>query len=100
MLPVEARYFHESGWFATVRATPVWQDLDDRFTRHEHDNFILLDASTGYRLPHRRGVVAIEAAHLLDQKFGFQDDSFRFLDPVPFDLATDRAVMVRLTLTF
>jgi Flp pilus assembly protein TadD len=37
------------------------------------DSFWLLDASIGYRLPKRMGVVTLEARNLLDEEFRFQE---------------------------
>jgi uncharacterized protein YccT (UPF0319 family) len=41
------------------------------------DRFFLLDATVGYRLPKRWGIIALEARNLTDQQFQFQDYWFQ-----------------------
>ena len=38
---------------------------------------VLVDLAAGYRLPKRRGIIALEVTNLLDQHLAFQDESFR-----------------------
>ena len=55
--PLAARYFHPSGFFAGVRGTYVRQELDllptSTLTRNS-DEFYLVDATMGFRLPKNR----------------------------------------------
>ena len=79
-VPLVARYFHPSGFFTGVGATYVRQKVDRpaASTRGEGtDDFVVVDASVGWRLPNRRGIISLVGRNLLDRKFRFQDDSFR-----------------------
>jgi tetratricopeptide (TPR) repeat protein len=84
-VPVGARYFHPSGFFAGAGVTYVNQDVNraDFAGPEGNDNFFYLDASVGYRLPKRFGIVSFGVTNLLDQKFHYQDDSFREFQDQP-----------------
>jgi hypothetical protein len=56
------------------------------------DRFWLTDASVGYRLPKRFGIVAVEAKNLLNQSFRFQDT-----DPVSPVLRPERSIVFKFT---
>ena len=43
----------------------------------ESENFTVVNAGLGYRLPKRLGLVAFEVRNLLDREFNFQDNSFQ-----------------------
>jgi opacity protein-like surface antigen len=86
-IPLSARFFHPSGVFAT--ATGTYFDQSGEFFRigqapstdmptSGSDQFWIFDASVGYRLPDRWGIVSIEARNLFDRSFQYQDtDPFR-----------------------
>jgi hypothetical protein len=59
------------------------------------DHFWTLDSSIGYRLPHQRGVIAVELRNALDTAFSFQD-----LTPEEPTLSPKRLVTLRVTLAF
>jgi outer membrane receptor protein involved in Fe transport len=103
-VPVHIRYFAPWGLFAglgltyvdqTVRRAPVALPQGS-------DEFFVVDAAIGYRLPGRRGLVSLEVRNLLDREFRYQDDSFReFADePSIGPYIPSRTLMVRATLTF
>jgi len=78
--PLRLTYAALAGWFATARTAFVAQDVDrpdGSNTRNLDSNGVLVDLAAGYRLPKRRGVVALEVTNLLDQDLFFQDESFR-----------------------
>ncbi|HET6519060.1 MAG TPA: TonB-dependent receptor, partial [Geminicoccaceae bacterium] len=104
-LPLTVRYFHPSGVFAGLGATYVYQDVDriddPRQPLNEgHDDFVVVDASIGYRLPDRRGIISVDARNLLDERFFFQDNNFRATDTRIAPYVPDASVLVRATLSF
>ncbi len=81
-VPINVRYFNPSGFFTGVGTTYV----DQRASYDPEANpsiasgsahFFLLDATVGYRLPKRWGIVALEARNLMNQQFQFQDYWFQ-----------------------
>ena len=100
-VPLAARYFDPSGFFAEVRGTFVHQDPDRQSDILEGDDtFVLLDATTGYRLPRRAGIISVEARNLLDKGFQFQVESFRASKIRNPRFIPDRMILARLTLNF
>ncbi|WP_230314451.1 TonB-dependent receptor domain-containing protein [Candidatus Contendibacter odensensis] len=80
-VPLNVRYFSPLGFFAGAGVTYVDQrvnyDPEATATASGSDDFFLFDATVGYRLPKRYGIIALEARNLLDQQFQFQDYSFQ-----------------------
>ncbi|MCP2500001.1 MAG: TonB-dependent receptor [Deltaproteobacteria bacterium] len=102
-VPLSARFFHPSGVFAT--ATGTWFDQSGEFFRNGEapstatptsgsDRFWIVDASVGYRLPDRWGIVSIEARNLFDRSFQYQDT-----DPVRPIIQPGRTVYIKATLS-
>ncbi|HEY8519352.1 MAG TPA: FecR domain-containing protein [Gammaproteobacteria bacterium] len=103
-LPLEARYFHRSGLSVGVTGTYARQEgyfADSVFitpstsTVYGEDSFWIFDASVGYRLPNRRGIVSLNVANLFDERFQFQD-----IDPENPEFLPDRTIYLRFTLAF
>ncbi len=108
-IPLTARYFHPSGFFAGVGVTYVHQDVrrspafSFAFPNTEgSDDFVVVDAAIGWRFPNRIGVASLEVTNLLDEEFQYQDDSFReFRDePSIGPYIPDRTIIGRVTLNF
>jgi len=104
-VPANATYFHPSGWFAGVGATYVDQDVrrDAISSMAEGDSsFTLADASIGYRLPKRRGVVSLAVNNMFDKDFKYQDESYRTFSTEPYvsPYIPETTVMGRVTLSF
>jgi tetratricopeptide (TPR) repeat protein len=82
-IPLAARYFHPSGVFAGVGATFVDQRVVRTAAAEQagfsdgSDQFFVVDAAIGYRFPDRRGIASLTVNNLFDEKFLYQDDSFR-----------------------
>lgn len=55
LVPAQIGYFAPNGFYGTVGATLVHQDVEDQ----GEDEFVLFDATLGYRLPRRYGVVRV-----------------------------------------
>jgi tetratricopeptide (TPR) repeat protein len=107
-VPLEARFFHPSGLFAGMRVSFV--DQDGRFPNFltgqlesDSDQFWLLDATVGYRLPRRYGLIALEAGNLLDERFKFQDIDVDRADQTTSPrrrILPERTILGRLILSF
>ncbi|MCE5334436.1 MAG: TonB-dependent receptor [Desulfobacteraceae bacterium] len=93
-------FYHPSGFLARVRPTFVHQEGDFRVypldpVHSGTSDFCVLDASIGYRLPKRCGLIEVVARNLFDEGFYFQDT-----DPKNQSLAPRRFVGARWTLSF
>ena len=98
-VPLAVNLFHPSGLMASLRATYVNQEGTFRDAAGDlvrgSDAFWVVDASLGYRLPRRWGIITVEARNLLDERFRFQET-----DPVRPTLAPERVVLVKFTLAY
>ena len=103
-VPLTVNYFHPLGYFARLRTTYIDQEGEftsgaglptNAPTTDENDQFWLVDASVGYRLPKRYGFISAGVSNLFDEKF-------KFVDTDPFDpqIIPDRFFFTRLTLSF
>ena len=100
--PLAARFFHPSGFWAGARATYLYQDGDflvpAGFALAEISDDArtwIVDASLGYRLPKRYGLISLDVRNVFDKSFNYQDT-----DPGNPQVAPERRVMLRLTLSF
>ncbi|MEO8007887.1 MAG: tetratricopeptide repeat protein [Betaproteobacteria bacterium] len=78
LAPLTFTYRDSGGFFAQIRATYVTQTVEypaTTGTTSESDRFWLADASLGYRLPRRLGIISLNATNLFDRSFRFQDTS-------------------------
>lgn len=103
-LPLQVNYFHASGISLSLKGTYIDQKgvFQDVFVPGPFptfvdgsDDFWVFDASLGYRLPKRYGMIAFKVNNLLDKKFRFQDT-----DPENPSVFPDRFISLRLTLSF
>ena len=108
-IPLAARYFHPSGFFAGMGVTYVNQNVTRSALGMANtgfsdgsDEFVVVDAAIGYRFPDRFGAVSLEVNNLLDEEFEYQDDNFReFKDePSTGPYTPDLQVIGRLTLNW
>ena len=94
-----AGFFHPSGFRARVKATYV--DQDGEFGNvfgiiiPGDDRFWVFDASVGYRLPKRFGLITLVAKNIFDAKFNFQDT-----DPENPSIISDRGIFLNFSLFF
>ncbi len=77
--PLSVRYFSPLGFFAVLTGDFVYQNVNkkDASSSQGQDHNFLVDATVGYRLPQRRGIISLEVRNVFDSKIKFQDDSFR-----------------------
>ena len=98
--PVGVNFFHPNGASLRVKATYV--DQNGEFgnplfgaTESDSDQFWVVDAMVGYRLPKRYGIVSLEAKNLFDKGFRFQD-----IDPSNPEFVPEQAILAKITLSF
>ena len=108
-IPLTVRYFRSSGLFGELGATYVHQKVEktgflsppDLTPLAGKENFILLDAAVGYRLPKRWGSLSLEAKNILNEHFRYEDIS-RQLTPETGNLRfiPERSILARFALNF
>jgi outer membrane receptor protein involved in Fe transport len=94
-LPVELRYFGATGFTAGLRVSLVDQEGEFQQAGPGQDRFRVVDASIGYRLPKRRGVLSLNVDNLFDESFRFQD-----IDPENPSIMPERMAYLRFTFAF
>jgi tetratricopeptide (TPR) repeat protein len=99
-IPLGVNFFHPSGFYAALKGTYVNQkgSFDrqlDGLIEDGQDNFWLIDASIGYRLPKRYGFITIGVKNLFDKEFQYFD-----IDPENPRMQPGRFFFARLTLGF
>jgi tetratricopeptide (TPR) repeat protein len=108
-VPVGIRYFDPSGFFAGVLATYIDQEVvrtpdAELFIglSDGREDFVVVDASIGWRFPKRMGIAALTVRNLFDQAFRYQDDNFREFrtEPSASPYVPERQVVGRVTLYF
>jgi tetratricopeptide (TPR) repeat protein len=77
-IPVRLNFFCPKGVILKLQGTHIEQDGefgDPRFgtTEELSDQFFVIDAAVGYRLPRRYGIVTLAVKNLLDEQFNYQD---------------------------
>ena len=92
-----------AGLFAEIGANFVRQKVDLAPTStfgEDREDFITVDASIGWRLAQRRGLLSLEVRNLFDENFLFQDMNIQ--NPVPSNprFIPDRTIIGRLSLSF
>ena len=99
--PLGVNFFHPSGLYAAIKGTYVDQrgSFERQFqagiTEDGQDNFWLMDALIGYRLPKRYGFITVGASNLFGEEFQYYDT-----DPKNPRIQPTRSVYAKLTLAF
>ena len=102
-VPIGINYFSSKGFFSNLTGTFVHQKIDRMRPESDNEgteNFFLLDAALGYRLPNRRGILSIEAKNILDEAFAFRNINFFTSEPMNPRFVPTRTIFARLTLNF
>ncbi len=97
MVPMAFRYFHPSGVTGQIAANFVDQGVRGR----GGDEFLLVDAGIGYRLPKRYGIMRLGIRNIFDTDFKYQDIDNRTAtvgDIPPF--LPERTVLFQFTVAF
>jgi tetratricopeptide (TPR) repeat protein len=99
--PLSVNYFHPRGYIAKIEATYNDQTGDfllqpgSMLTEEQDEDFWIVDAALGYRLPKRRGLVSVGVSNLFDESFNFVDT-----DPFNPRVYPERLFYGRVTLAF
>ena len=102
-IPFFVNYFHPSGFFASAGPTYVWQDVRNNIGLPEgNSDFLLIDATIGYRLPKRYGIASINFLNVTNERFKYQDNSFITANDAPTisPFIPERTILGRFTLNF
>lgn len=100
-IPVNLSYFNFHGLFFSLTGTFVRQEIDRLDNvNNRTENFFLFDASLGYRLPNRRGIISLDARNLFDQSFLFRNLHFQTAEPINPIYLPARTIFTRFTLNF
>jgi tetratricopeptide (TPR) repeat protein len=100
-VPLGVGFFHPCGLSANAQAT--YYDQEGDFERQDaplgfrlpgDDQFWLVDAAIGYRLPRRYGIITIGAKNLFDESFSYADT-----DPFNPKIQPERLFFARITLS-
>ncbi len=99
-LNLEGNFFHPCGLFAGLKTSYIHQkgefgDPQSPPTTKDDDNFWVIDANVGYRLPNRRGHITLEIKNLFDDKFQYQD-----IDPTNPRIVSERQIFTRIRWVF
>ena len=99
-LPLEARYFGRTGFSAGLRVSHYTQEglfssSTSPLFEPGKDDFWVTDATFGFRLPKRRGVLSFNVDNLFDKDFRYQDIDVDNPSVIP-----ERHAYFRFTLSF
>ena len=87
--------------FFSLTGTFVRQAIDrQEISNERNQKFFLVDASLGYRLPNRSGIISLDAKNILDQSFLFRNIHFQTAEPINPMYVPTRTIFTRLTLNF
>ena len=100
--PVSLRYFHPSGFVGQVGATYVHQSANDQSgNRLGEDEFLLINAEVGFRLPKRYGIIRFGVRNLFDTEFSYRDIDNRTAQiGVPPRFLPERTLYGQATISF
>jgi len=98
-VPLGVNFFHPSGLFAGLKATWYYQDgrfenWDTATYKTADNDFWLIDAAVGYRLPKRYGIITAGVTNLFDNHtFNYWETDYKNLRIQP-----DRQFFLKVTL--
>lgn len=101
-VPIGIDYFSENGIFANLTGTFVRQNVkrEGNVENEGTERYFLIDASLGYRLPNRRGILSLEARNLFNEHFLFQHINFSTSQAVDSRFVPTRTIFARVTFNF
>ncbi len=100
-VPVGLNFFHPDGVLASLGISYVDQEVKpQRSSQQDSDNFALVNASLGYRLPKRYGIIGLEVRNLFDKNFSFQDRNFMTSELVTPQYIPEITILGKVTLNF
>jgi hypothetical protein len=98
-VPLHLSYYHRTGFFAKLGTTYVHQEAPDSEFPETKQDFWVVDAGIGYRLPKRYGLVSLDVKNLFDEEFSYQNSFNRSAQQLP-RFQPERAVFARINLWF
>ncbi len=96
-LPLTVGYFHPQGWFGKVISTYIDQKVTN-LPEEDRDDFWIVDAALGYRLPRRWGVISVGVRNLFDRSFHYQDENFNSGEAIIPLVQPERLIYCRFAL--
>ena len=101
-IPTGIDYFSPQGFFANLTGTFVHQEVGSQVTKNRGtDKFFLVDASVGYRLSKRRGILSLEARNIFNENFLFRSNYFETSELTANPrFVPVRTIFARVTLNF
>ena len=101
-LPLGVNYYRSNGFFTKIKATYTDQEVDSKAGGESagDDQFWIVDASIGFRLPKRRGLISVGVKNLFDEEFRYQDSNFQSGEPLIPSFQPFRLAFVQLTVSF
>ncbi len=98
-VPLGVNLYWPNGLIAELRASYVDQEVIENGIP-EDDQFWVTDASIGYRLPKRWGIVRLTAKNLFDEQFNYHDINFNTGEPLIPLFQPERQVFAHFTVAF
>ncbi len=103
-LPISIVYFHPSGFFFKGGASHISQKIELPLlagdTSNDQSTFWIMDASVGYRLPKRLGIISLDAKNFLDKLPKYHNVHFQTSEPKELLFQPGRAIYARFTFAF
>ena len=99
LIPITISYYQPKEFLAKFSATYVDQSVSTS-NAIGNDQFWVLDASVGYRLPKRWGIAQVGIKNLLDENFRFYDINFNTGEPLIPLFQPERIIFAKFTLSF
>jgi len=101
---LSGNYFSKSGLFAKISGTHIAQDIESILsttgTASDSENFWISDATIGYRLPKRTGLVSLQVKNIFDKEFRYQSTFPGTSTPKSSPYIPERAFFLQAQLWF
>jgi tetratricopeptide (TPR) repeat protein len=103
--PVGVSYFHRSGLHMKVQGQYIRQKVEQfvllsPLTETKSDDFVIFDASVGYRFPGRLGSLSISATNLFGTDFNFLDGNVAYGTAESPYVRPERQLLGKVTFSF
>lgn len=96
-VPIGLSYFGPNGFYTKVTATYVDQNIESSdVVGKDEDRFWNVDASLGYKLPKRLGVIRLGVKNLFDENFHYKDSNYGTSEPLAPEYLPERVILAEL----
>jgi Flp pilus assembly protein TadD len=108
-VPLTLTYNNPNGLFGNIVGSFIDQSIilsnGSGIGFSGHDSFWIADASIGYRLPKRWGIINLKVNNIFGQKFNFQEENFNIVSSIEGNvvqpkLVPERIFSAQITLSF